>query len=261
MARGGSYNPLLKAYPDSERINSVSEGAEALYTRLIAKTDDAGRYWADPRLVVAKLFSHRWAAGEVDEEMIGARIDELEKVGLIKLYEVSGRRYLEMVNAFKTFRKDVKLKLEHPEPDWETDTGRVRNEESPDSSPQTQTQTQTKTKKKKKKGWTEVLEEEFPVLHQSPDFCVTWDRWLAYRRDANKSMPAASTARAIFKKTEEFGIAELKRAVSKSIENGWAGLFGWPEEPKDLKMPKAAGAISDFLGADEPRIVEVDHEQ
>jgi hypothetical protein len=262
MARGANYNPLLKAYPDSERINSVSEGAEVLYTRLIAKTDDAGRYWANPRLVVGKLFSHRWAAGEVDETMIETRIAELESVGLIKLYEVDGRSFLEMVNAFKTFRSDVKRKIEHPAPPWDTDSGQDRPVPVTKASPQTQTQTQTHTKPKKKRkkvGWKQVLEEEFPALAQSPDAVVAWDRWLAYRREANKSMPAASTARAVFKKAEEFGIAELKRAVSKSIENGWTGLF-WPEGPADLKMPKATNAISDFLGVDEPRVVEVDND-
>ena len=123
------------------------------------------------------------------------------------------------------------------------------------------TQTHTKPKKKKKKvGWKQVLEEEFPALAQDPDAVVAWDRWLAYRRECGKSVPAASSAREQFKKSERYGVGALKRAVQKSIEGGWAGLHGWPEGPADLKMPKATNAISDFLGVDEPRVVEVDND-
>jgi hypothetical protein len=70
MPRRESFNPLLKSYPDSNRINSVSEGAELLYVRLIAATDDKGRFYANPHWVLAKLFTARMIRGQVTEDGI-----------------------------------------------------------------------------------------------------------------------------------------------------------------------------------------------
>lgn len=125
--RRTKYNPLLKSYPDSERINSVSEGAEVLYCRLIAQTDDGGCYYADPLMVLAKLFSHRMLAGLTAEE-VAKRIAELESVGLISIYEAGGKKYLQLVNVYKALRRDVSPQVFFPQPVPEsvTETGRSR---------------------------------------------------------------------------------------------------------------------------------------
>lgn len=127
--RRRSYNPLLKSYPDSEKINSVSEGAECLYCRLIAQSDDAGRYYADPRVVLAKLFTHRMVAGLTVEE-VASRLDELEASSLIKRYEVDGKKYLQIVEVVKALRKDLTLQFFCPEP--VTDVQRLCNETATD---------------------------------------------------------------------------------------------------------------------------------
>ena len=116
MAKQRSYNPLLKNYPDSEKINSVSEGAELLYVRLIAQSDDAGRYSADPAWIAAKLFTARMVAGQIKPAQIQKRLEELDAVGLIVFYDSEGREYLEMVDVFKRHRSDVSIKLAFPEP-------------------------------------------------------------------------------------------------------------------------------------------------
>ena len=102
------FNPLLKSYPDSEKINSVSEGAEVLFVRLLAKSDDNDRFWGDATWILPKLFTSRMLAGTVRESEVEKRLVELEKVGLIERYEVNGKSYLQLVNCFKTFRSDQK---------------------------------------------------------------------------------------------------------------------------------------------------------
>lgn len=113
MARSAGYNPLLKTYPDSERINAVSEGAELLYVRLIAKTDDHGQYWGDAAFVWAKLFTHRMDTVSIDE--IESRLQELEKVGLLVRYQAAGKRYLQLIGVHKTARYDRKCSVEFPD--------------------------------------------------------------------------------------------------------------------------------------------------
>lgn len=114
---GKSYNPLLKSYPDSEKINRVSEGAEVLYVRLLAASDDDHHYYADAQRVLAKLFTERMVVGTVTEEAVAARLDELDREDLIRLYEVGGKQYLEIVQCFKRFRKDVKFDKRFPAPE------------------------------------------------------------------------------------------------------------------------------------------------
>jgi hypothetical protein len=132
-----SYNPLLKSYPDSEKINSVSEGAEVLYVRLIAASDDAGRYWGNPMMVLAKLFTHRMTAGQITVEEVESRLQQLAAVELIHFYEVDGKRYLQMVEVVKRLRSDITPQLFCPPPlaDDVTTTGRRRNDDGPPTGP------------------------------------------------------------------------------------------------------------------------------
>jgi hypothetical protein len=127
--RNEAYNPLLKSYVDSDKVNAVSEGAENLYVRLIAQSDDEGRYSADPQWVLAKLYTHRMFKGLGIAE-IAERIAELWTVDLIRLYEVDGKKFLQIVDVFRTHRKDVKKKVLYPKPLTEpvTYAGRTRNE-------------------------------------------------------------------------------------------------------------------------------------
>jgi hypothetical protein len=59
------WHPLLASYPQSERVNACSLGAEVLFVRLIAAADDYGNYYGDPSLILCYLFGHRMAKGEV----------------------------------------------------------------------------------------------------------------------------------------------------------------------------------------------------
>lgn len=106
--RNQAYNPLLKSYPDSEKLNRVSIPAEAFYLRLLAQSDDAGRYWADPPIVLARLYTLRMVNGTATADDIKGWIAELRRENLIKTYRVEGRLYLELIEVFKTLRKDVK---------------------------------------------------------------------------------------------------------------------------------------------------------
>jgi hypothetical protein len=125
------YNPLLKSYPDSEKVNAVSIGAETLFTRLIAQADDNDHYYADPGMVLGKLFTRRMCAGHVQMSHVECWLAELEAVGLVVFYQFEGRKYLEIINRRKDLRSDVKMDIRSPvrtENDTETHSGRIRPE-------------------------------------------------------------------------------------------------------------------------------------
>jgi uncharacterized phage protein (TIGR02220 family) len=132
MARESGWNPLLKSYPFSEKINSVSIGAEVLFCRLIAQADDYGNYYGDPRMILATLFPHRWAKRTVTETDVRVWRDELVTpparpctsdvpltgrertadvpepgIPLAALYAIRGVEYLHVINPRRRLRSDV----------------------------------------------------------------------------------------------------------------------------------------------------------
>jgi len=127
MAKREPWNPLLKSYPDSRKVNAVSIPAEMLYVRLIAASDDHAHYWANPRTVLAKLLTHRWEKGEAAEKKVAGWLAELEGVGLISRYESGGDVYLEVTDCKKALRKDVKHDIRFPDNDY-PNALRMRNE-------------------------------------------------------------------------------------------------------------------------------------
>lgn len=108
------YNPLLKSYPDSEKINAVSEGAEVLYIRLLAQADDDDNYFGDPAMVLGKLFTQRMCAGQLKVDDISDRISELSKVELIATYSAGGKQYIHIINRKNNLRSDGAIDIRFP---------------------------------------------------------------------------------------------------------------------------------------------------
>ena len=85
---------LKPGIKDSERIESISTpDAEILYYRLLVSVDDFGRTDARPLMVKSLCFPVRVRA-TVDKCM--QWMQELEKSELIVIYEVEGKRYLQI---------------------------------------------------------------------------------------------------------------------------------------------------------------------
>lgn len=130
-AKREPFNPLLKSYPDSEKINAVSEGSETLFTRLIAQCDDANHYYGDAAMVLGKLYTRRMALGQVTAKEIQRRLDELSNSRLIEIYEADGRKYIEIINCRKELRSDLKPDIRFPNRatnDTDSNPGRIRAE-------------------------------------------------------------------------------------------------------------------------------------
>lgn len=102
-----------------KRLNQVSEGAENLFYRMLARTDDAGNVYAEPDLIKSQIYSRR---PTIDIEEIKKRLLELhnsksgEQLGLIELYSNNGELYAHFPNFFKhqKLRSDIKPKIQYP---------------------------------------------------------------------------------------------------------------------------------------------------
>lgn len=126
MARGRMIDKVIIL---SKKINTISEGAENLYYRIYVNTDDFGLFHADPKILKGQIYTLR----NISIATIEKRLNELIEIGLIKVYENTGERYLEIIGFEKhqTFRKDYKRKHEYPSPSTKS-YGAVRSRtESP----------------------------------------------------------------------------------------------------------------------------------
>jgi hypothetical protein len=81
----------------SEKVDQLDPPAEVFYRRLINVVDDFGRYDARPSILKAHCFPLR--LDTVREADISRWIAECEKAGLLALYEVDGKPYLEVFNV------------------------------------------------------------------------------------------------------------------------------------------------------------------
>lgn len=86
---------LREGLLDSDAVGEVSIGAEALFVRLLLLADDFGRYDARVSVVCRRAFVNRRS---VDEHMTGEWLTELHEAGLVAVYEVAGKQFLEILN-------------------------------------------------------------------------------------------------------------------------------------------------------------------
>lgn len=87
----------------SDRVNALGAGrAELFYRRLMSVVDDFGRFPADERLLRSSCYPLR--LDSVHEEDIRGYLKKTADAGLIRLYCIGSKRYLEMLD----FRQQIR---------------------------------------------------------------------------------------------------------------------------------------------------------
>lgn len=112
-------NRILRDTTDSFKVNQLSPRAEVLFYRLFMKSDDYGLYIANPKLLRSNLFPLRSdSIRETDislwlTELVNTKNEKGEIDGLIALYEVNNKPYLEIKNFGQRLRN---MKSKYPLP-------------------------------------------------------------------------------------------------------------------------------------------------
>ena len=81
----------------SERVNQLGAQAEILYRRLMSVVDDFGRYHGHSGLIRAACYPLR--VDQVREADISRWLAEVQLAGLLVLYSVDGKRYLQLLDT------------------------------------------------------------------------------------------------------------------------------------------------------------------
>jgi hypothetical protein len=95
-------NRILRDWTDSYKIASISGNAEIFFVRLIMKVDDYGRFFSDKRLLKSLLFPLK---PDIRESDISRWLTECEKSGLITLYSVANKEYVQIEDFKQTLRQ------------------------------------------------------------------------------------------------------------------------------------------------------------
>jgi hypothetical protein len=120
MARIRTIKP---EFPHSESVGKLSRDARLLFIQLWTLADDAGRARASSRVLASVLYPF-------DDDALGLMdgwLAELEREGMIRLYQNDGTRYLDIPKWLKHQKIDRPSKSRHPEFD---EGSRVRIEGS-----------------------------------------------------------------------------------------------------------------------------------
>ncbi len=88
----------------SERVNALNWEAEVFYRRLMSVVDDFGRFTAHPSLLRAALYPLK--LDTVRDANMERLLAIVEQASLVRVYEVAGKRFLEMLD----FRQQVRAK-------------------------------------------------------------------------------------------------------------------------------------------------------
>jgi uncharacterized phage protein (TIGR02220 family) len=100
---------------ENQELGECSIGANLLFERILTKTDDTGKFYADPTLINKLVFTNR---KDIKDRQISKWLEELTNKNLIKLYKVENKKYLYFLNfnKYQKLRKDIKPKICFPEP-------------------------------------------------------------------------------------------------------------------------------------------------
>ena len=98
----------------SDTIDQLSPEEEIFFYRLIVNCDDYGRMDARPQILRAKCFPLR--LDQVDDCKIIDWLYKLEEVGLVQIYEVDNRKYIQIV-TWNDHQQIRAKKSKYPAPD------------------------------------------------------------------------------------------------------------------------------------------------
>ncbi|MGI9582611.1 hypothetical protein ACR1PO_15555 [Chryseobacterium sp. RRHN12] len=137
-------NRILRDWTDSFIVDELDVHAERFFVRLIMKVDDFGRFSADKRLLKSQLFPLK---SDIRDTDIARCLTACEKAGLITIYTVASKCYLQIENFKQTLRQKT---TKYPSPDEciADATHMISNSESIASLKRNETETRKETEEK-----------------------------------------------------------------------------------------------------------------
>ena len=225
---------------DSESIEKLSHIAEILYYRLIVTVDDFGRYDARSSMVKAACFPIKDSINANKTETL---LEELSKHGLIQIYKVDNKPYLQMTKWDNVPRaKESK----YPAVSYDCIQMHTSAYKPHTNAPLTETETKTKTE-------TKTVQAPEGV---SPE---VWDSFVKQRK-ASRAVITDSVLKTIAFEAEKAKWT-LEQALAECAARGWRGFKADWVLPKPNPADIARVTVPPSKKADEALIKILEDEK
>ncbi len=193
---------------DSAKFNKLSDAEQMFFVRLMLIVDDYGRYDARPEL----LNSRCYPVGQKRQTDVSKMLSKMNTVGLIVLYSVKNKDYLEIIEYNQRLRQK---KEKYPSPENGdvskvlADVSKVRLESNP------------------------IQSEKKPNPKPNPDsFDYVFDKFREMRKKIKKPLTEHAEL-LIIKELGTLAPNDEKKQIAilnKSIANSWQGVFELKEK-------------------------------
>ncbi len=203
---------IREGWLESEAINQLDAPSERFFLRLCLRADDYGRYHANPVLLRSNLFPLREDVRSTD---IPRWLAACEKAGLVRCYEVTGTRYLEIPKFNQRMRAAVS-KFPHPAKNDGQLTVICQTDDRP---PRTEAYSETETKAERAAPAVTL----FPLLLNTPEFQAAWTDWLQHRKEIKEPLKPTSEKQQL-QNLERIGVDRAIAMIRHTIFKGWRGL-------------------------------------
>lgn len=166
-------NRVLRDWTASESIDTLSEGAEVFFTRLIMKADDYGSFHSNSKLIKAALFPLK----EYKDAVISKWVNECIEAKILIAYTVDGKEYLRIVNFGQRLRN---MRSTFPQPADKSPQVAASRIHPPPETKRNEVETETETE-------TNATADETPPVCVWPSF---QDFWSLYdkKKDLSKCL-------------------------------------------------------------------------
>lgn len=217
----------------SEKVCSLSWAGEVFYRRLMSVADDFGRF--DGRLSILRASLYPLQLETVSNSDVGKWRLQSAEAGLVRVYAVDGKEFVEIVNFGQRLRAS---RSKWPAPDdtrgqLSADVSECPQvaDECPQGAAYTETETETETKTRKRVRFNAAAAE-------IPDWLSAdlWKRWCKSRSEAGKPITETACGQQLTKlaKWQADGL-DPNEALDAAICGNWQGLY----EPKAGRQKSA----------------------
>lgn len=172
-------NRILRDWTSSEKMETLSLGAEVFFTRLIMKADDYGSFHANTKLLKAALFPLK----DHTLKQVDAWLVECVAAGLIGKYEVEGKSYIRIVNFGQRLQN---MRNAFPAPIGDKIEVTVSHGESPPETKRNEEETETESETN--------TADAVPFVGE---VLKAWNEWVQHKREKKQKLTPTSIKKQI----------------------------------------------------------------
>jgi hypothetical protein len=202
---------IRDGWVESERINQLDAPSERFFLRLCLRADDYGRYHGNPTLLKSNLFPLREDVRSTD---IPRLIAACETAGLLRCYDVAGKRYLEIPKFDQRMRAKVSKFPDPPKNAGQPSDICLTDDGGPPPESESESETESLSESRGRSG--------VPASLNTTAFHERWERWKKHWSDTfnyGRGMPI-ETSEQHLRDLAAMGPARAIEAMNNAIAKG-----------------------------------------